>query len=135
MSNIPADLRYAATHEWAKDLGDDVIEVGISDFAQDALGDVVYVELPEVGASFEAEQECAAVESVKAATDIYAPVSGEIIDINPELEDNPQIINQDVYGNGWLYRLKARDISQLENLLPAGRLQGRDWRVAPRAII
>lgn len=119
MSNIPADLRYAATHEWAKDLGDDVIEVGISDFAQDALGDVVYVELPEVGASFEAEQECAAVESVKAATDIYAPVSGEIIDINPELEDNPQIINQDVYGNGWLYRLKARDISQLENLLPA----------------
>ncbi len=119
MSNIPADLRYAATHEWAKDLGDDVIEVGISDFAQDALGDVVYVELPEVGASFEAEQECAAVESVKAASDIYAPVSGEIIDINPELEDNPQIINQDVYGNGWLYRLKARDISQLENLLSA----------------
>ena len=119
MSNIPADLRYASTHEWAKDLGDNVIEVGISDFAQDALGDVVYVELPEVGASFEAEQECAAVESVKAATDIYAPVSGEIIDINPELEDNPQIINQDVYGNGWLYRLKARDISQLENLLSA----------------
>ena len=119
MSNIPADLRYAATHEWAKDLGDDVIEVGISDFAQDALGDVVYVELPEVGASFEAEQECAAVESVKAASDIYAPVSGEIVEINPELEDNPEKINQDVYGNGWLYRIKARDISQLENLLSA----------------
>ncbi len=119
MSKFPAGLRYVATHEWAKDLGDDVIEVGISDFAQDALGDVVYVELPEVGASFEAEQECAAVESVKAASDIYAPVSGEIVEINPELEDNPEIINQDVYGNGWLYRIKARDISQLENLLSA----------------
>ena len=119
MSKFPAGLRYVATHEWAKDLGDDVIEVGISDFAQDALGDVVYVELPEVGASFEAEQECAAVESVKAASDIYAPVSGEIVEINPELEDNPEIINQDAYGNGWLYRIKARDISQLENLLSA----------------
>jgi glycine cleavage system H protein len=119
MSNIPADLRFAATHEWARDLGDDVVEIGISDFAQDALGDVVYVELPEVGASFDAGQECAAVESVKAASDIYAPVSGEVSEINSGLENNPELINQDVYGNGWLYRLKASDMGQLETMLSA----------------
>ncbi len=119
MSEIPVDLRFAATHEWAKAVGDDVIEVGISDFAQDSLGDVVYVELPEPGTAVEAGSECAAVESVKAASDIYAPVSGEITEVNPALEDNPEIINQDSYGAGWLYRIKASDIGQLEKLLTA----------------
>jgi glycine cleavage system H protein len=119
MSKIPFDLRYAATHEWAKAVGDDVIEVGISDFAQEALGDVVYVELPEPGTPVEAGTECAAVESVKAASDIYAPVSGEIAEVNPALEDNPEIINQDSYGAGWLYRIKASDTGQLEKLLTA----------------
>ena len=117
MSDTPSELKYAPTHEWAKLIGDDVVEVGISDYAQEALGDVVFVELPDIGASVMAAQECAAVESVKAASDIFAPVGGEVIEVNGELEDNPELINQSPYENGWMFRVRCIDTAQLENLL------------------
>ena len=117
MSETPSELKYAPTHEWAKPIGDDVIEVGISDYAQESLGDVVYVELPQVGANVTAAQECAAVESVKAASDIYAPVGGEVTEVNEELEDNPELINQSPYGEGWMFRIRCIDAAQLNNLL------------------
>lgn len=101
MIETPADLKYAETHEWLRDEGDGVISVGITDYAQDALGDVVYVELPEVGDQLAAQDEAGAVESVKAASDIYAPVSGEVIAINEALEEEPEIINESPYGDGW----------------------------------
>lgn len=119
MSNTPDTLQYAKTHEWAKQLADDVVEVGISDYAQESLGDVVYVELPEVGDSVSATEECAAVESVKAASDIYAPVSGEIIEVNEALNDEPELLNASPYENGWIFRIKASDLSELDSLLDA----------------
>lgn len=119
MSNTPDTLRYAKTHEWAKQLADDIVEVGISDFAQEALGDVVYVELPTVGDTVSATEECAAVESVKAASDIYAPVSGEIIEINDALNDEPELLNSSSYEEGWMFRIKASDLSELDSLLEA----------------
>lgn len=119
MSETPDDLLYAASHEWARKLHDNVIEVGISDYAQEALGDVVYVELPEVGAAVTAGQECCAVESVKAASDIYAPVSGEIIAVNEELDGEPEALNEAPYAGGWMFRIKASDPAELEGLLSA----------------
>ncbi len=119
MSDTPDNLAYAASHEWARKLDDDVIEVGISDFAQAALGDVVYVELPEVGQQVTATQECCAVESVKAASDIYAPVSGEIVAVNEALEDEPELLNESPYEGGWMFRIKASNASELDNLLTA----------------
>ena len=109
MSETPAELVYAASHEWVKKT-DDVIEVGISDFAQAALGDVVYVELPEVGQTVTATEECCAVESVKAASDIYAPVSGEIIAVNDALNDEPELLNESPYEGGWMFRIKASNL-------------------------
>lgn len=119
MSETPNDIKYAASHEWARTLEDNIIEVGISDYAQAALGDVVYVELPEVGSTVDASEECCAVESVKAASDIYAPVSGEVVAINEELEDSPELLNEEPYAGGWMFRIKASDISELDNLLDA----------------
>lgn len=119
MSKTNPDLRYAASHEWAKQLADDVVEVGISDYAQESLGDVVYVELPEVGETVSASDEVCAVESVKAASDIYMPVDGEIIEINSELDDSPELLNESPYEKGWIFRIKASDLSQLEDLLDA----------------
>lgn len=119
MSETPKELKYAASHEWARKLDDDVIEVGISDFAQEALGDVVFVELPEVGSSVEATQECCAVESVKAASDIYAPVSGEVVAVNDALDGEPELLNEAPYTTGWMFRIKARDLSELDTLLDA----------------
>ena len=119
MSETPANLAFAASHEWARKLPDDIIEVGISDFAQAALGDVVYVELPDVGRSVTATQECCAVESVKAASDIYAPVSGEIIEVNEALDDEPELLNESPYEGGWIFRIKASNLSELDNLLDA----------------
>lgn len=109
MSNTPADRKYAVTHEWA--LADDagVITTGISDHAQAALGDVVFVELPEIGTHLDAGDEAGVVESVKAASDIYAPVSGVVVEVNDELEGKPELINSDPYGDGWLFRLRADD--------------------------
>jgi glycine cleavage system H protein len=119
MSETPNDIKYAASHEWVRKLEDNIVEVGISDYAQAALGDVVYVELPEIGRDVDASEECCAVESVKAASDIYAPVTGEIVAINDELENAPELLNEEPYAGGWMFRIKASDISELDNLLDA----------------
>ena len=119
MSETPDNLVYAASHEWARKLDDDVIEVGITDFAQEALGDVVYIDLPEVGQAVTATQECCAVESVKAASDIYAPVSGEIVAVNEDLDGQPELLNESPYADGWMFRIKASDLSELDNMLSA----------------
>ena len=114
MSETPNELRYAETHEWARE-EDGIVTVGITDHAQDALGDVVYVELPEPGQWVAAREEAGVVESVKAASDIYAPVSA----INGKLEDAPELVNQDPYGDGWFFRIEPDDIAELGELLDA----------------
>ena len=119
MSDIPKDLKYAASHEWSRLEADGTVTVGITDHAQEALGDVVFVELPEVGARFDAQGEIAVVESVKAASDIYAPVSGKVIAINDALEDSPETVNQDPYGDGWFFRLQPDDAGELAGLFDA----------------
>lgn len=122
MSNSPAELRYASSHEWARQETDGSVTVGISDHAQEALGDVVFVELPEVGKQLAAGQEAGVVESVKAASDIYAPVSGEVVAINEALADSPELVNSDPYGS-WFFRLKPSDAGELEQLLDATAYQ------------
>lgn len=119
MSDIRAELRYATSHEWVRLEDDGTAYVGISDHAQDAMGDLVYVELPEVGQELEVTDEAGVVESVKAASDIYAPVSGEIVAINEALEDTPELVNQDPYGDGWLFQIRLNDKAELEQLLSA----------------
>ena len=120
MSNIPDDLRYAASHEWIR-VEDGVGTVGISDHAQAELSDVVYVDLPKVGAMIEAGSVVAVVESVKAASDIYAPVSGEITEVNPALTAKPELVNSDPYGAAWLFKLKLANPAQVDALKdPAG---------------
>ena len=119
MSELPTELRYAATHEWARQEDDGSITVGITDHAQDELGDVVFVELPEVGTDCQAGQEVAVVESVKAASDIYAPVSGTVIAVNSALEDAPEKVNEAPYDDGWFFRIEPTDVSELEDLLDA----------------
>ena len=119
MSNLPTDLKYAASHEWVRDNGDGTFTLGISDFAQEQLGDVVFVELPEVGREVNAGEEISVVESVKAASDIYASVSGEIIEANEALEDSPELINESPFGDGWISKIKIADVSELEKLLDA----------------
>jgi glycine cleavage system H protein len=118
MSNTPANLKYASSHEWAL-LEGDIVTVGISDHAQDALGDLVYVELPNVGDNVSQGDEAGVVESVKAASDIYAPVSGEIIEINEALTDSPEIVNSEPYEGGWLYKIRANDVAELDALMSA----------------
>lgn len=119
MSNIPAELKYVASHEWVRDEGDGTVTVGITEFAQEQLGDVVFVELPEVGDEAEAEQDIAVVESVKAASDIYAPIAGDIIAVNETLIDAPETINADPYGDAWLFKLKLANQDDLNKLLDA----------------
>lgn len=119
MSNIPAELKYASSHEWVRNEGDGTYTVGISDHAQGLLGDMVFVDLPDVGDEVEAGEDCAVGESVKAASDIYAPISGEVVEINEELEDSPELVNSDAFGEGWLFRIKASDESELDALLDA----------------
>ena len=118
MSNIPADLRFAESHEWARLEADGTVTVGISDHAQDALGDVVFVELAEVGKVFAAKDAAGVVESVKAASDIYAPVSGEVIAVNEDLSDSPENLNNDPYAS-WIFKLKPSNPAELEQLLDA----------------
>lgn len=108
MSNIPKQLEYTTTHEWIK-REDEYFTVGITDHAQTMLGDLVYVELPEIESNISGGQECAVVESVKAAADVYCPIAGEIIEINMAVIENPQLINQDPYGKGWLFRIRPFD--------------------------
>lgn len=105
MTSVPKTLKYSKTHEWVRQ-DEDVLTVGITDHAQTMLGDLVYVELPEPEMTLENGQECAVVESVKAAADIYSPVSGEVVEINEALLDNPQLVNEDPYGKGWLFRVR-----------------------------
>ena len=119
MSDIRPELRYASSHEWIRLEDDGTAYVGISDHAQDAMGDLVFVELPEVGQQMETGDEAGVVESVKAASDIYAPVAGEIVAINDALEDTPELVNQDPYGDGWLFRLRVSDKADLDELLSA----------------
>jgi len=120
MSDTPSELKYATTHEWARLEEDGTVTVGITDHAQEALGDVVFVELPEVGATLAAGEEAGVVESVKAASDIYAPVGGEVIAVNERLEDEPETVNSDPYHDGWFFKLEPADTAELENLLSAG---------------
>jgi glycine cleavage system H protein len=127
MSNAPNDLKYTKSHEWIRVEGDGTVTVGITDHAQELLGDMVFVELPETGASFSSGEECAVVESVKAASDVYSPLSGEITAINEALADTPETINQDPFGDGWIFKLKLEDESELANLLDA---DGYDAQVA-----
>ena len=117
MSDIPGDLKFLSSHEWARVESDGTITIGISDHAQDLLGDIVFVELPEVGQSVDAESDTAIVESVKAASDIYSPLSGEVIEVNSLLEDQPEIINSSPYEEGWFFKLTPSDIGELDNLL------------------
>lgn len=117
MSEIPGDLKFMKSHEWARVEGDGKVTVGISDHAQGLLGDLVYVELPNVGDHVGAGNACAVVESVKAASDIYAPVSGTIVAINDALGDKPETINEDAFGEGWIFVIEAEDASQLNDLL------------------
>jgi glycine cleavage system H protein len=121
MSNIPEDLKYVKTHEWVQvDKEANIVTVGITDHAQQSLGDLVFVELPEVGQELEAGEECAVVESVKAASDIYSPLSGEVLEVNVSLVDNPELVNSSPYGEGWLIKLKPEVIEEeLRYLLSA----------------
>ena len=125
MSDIPGNLRYAKTHEWIRLEGDGTATVGITDHAQDAMGDLVYVQLPEVGEQKVAGDEAGVVESVKAASDIYSPVDGEIIEVNGELEDTPELVNEDPYDRGWLFKLRLNDAQQVEYLLTADQYQNQ----------
>lgn len=119
MSQCPPELKYASSHEWARLEEDGTVTVGITDHAQEALGDVVYVELPELGRQFGSGDEAGVVESVKAASDVYAPVSGSVIAVNSQLDDAPETVNADPYGDGWFYRLQPNDASELDQLLDA----------------
>ncbi|MGO2241537.1 MAG: glycine cleavage system protein GcvH [Halomonas sp.] len=122
MSNLPANLRYAASHEWVLDHQDGTVTVGITDHAQQALGDVVFVELPEVGAALTKGQEFGVIESVKAASDLYSPVNGEVIEVNEALEDSPETVNDSPYDGGWIMKVRIDDAA-LEDLLDADAYQ------------
>jgi glycine cleavage system H protein len=117
MSDIPGDLKFLKSHEWARVEGDGKVTVGISDHAQGLLGDLVYVELPNVGDRVEAGNACAVVESVKAASDVYAPVSGTVVEVNSALADKPETINEDAYGDGWIFVVEVEEPDQLNELL------------------
>ena len=119
MSNIPADLKYASSHEWARLEDDGSIVVGITDHAQEALGDLVYVELPEEGADVSAGDGCAVVESVKAASDVYSPIGGKVLAVNEQLADAPELVNEQPYENGWLMRVDPSNPQDLDNLMDA----------------
>ena len=117
MSNIPTDLKYTASHEWVRANDDGTITLGITDHAQEKLGDLVFVEPPEPGRTVESGEPCGTLESVKAASDLYSPVAGEVVEANTELEDSPELINQDPYGKGWIFRVRTDEA--LDELLGA----------------
>ena len=122
MSDLPVNLKYASSHEWARLEDDNIIRVGITEFAQEQLGDLVYVGLPEIGLKVAAQEQCAVVESVKTASDLFSPVSGEIVATNLLLSDEPELINDDPYG-AWIFCVKATDLSDLEQLMSADSYQ------------
>ncbi|PKM46606.1 MAG: glycine cleavage system protein H [Gammaproteobacteria bacterium HGW-Gammaproteobacteria-1] len=119
MSNVPAELKYTKTHEWVRAESDGTVTVGITEHAQELLGDMVFVELPEVGRTLKSDQDCAVVESVKAASDVYAPIAGEVIGGNDALADSPELVNKDSYGDGWLFKMKPANAADLNGLLDA----------------
>ncbi|EKE69926.1 glycine cleavage system protein GcvH [Gallaecimonas xiamenensis] len=119
MSNIPADLKYTSSHEWIRKESDGTYTIGITEHAQELLGDMVFVDLPEVGSSVNSGDEVAVVESVKAASDVYSPLTGEIVAVNEALEDAPETVNNEPYSDGWLFRVKATDLVELDELLDA----------------
>ena len=119
MSELPSDLKYTKTHEWVRDDGEGQVTVGITDHAQELLGDLVFVDLPEVDTVVEKGGECAVVESVKAASDVYSPLGGEVAEVNTALADAPETINQDPYGEGWIFKLRLSETSELGDLLDA----------------
>ena len=125
MSKIPAELRYTQSHEWVRREADGSLTVGITDHAQDLLGDMVFVELPEPGRALKAGQECAVVESVKAASDVYSPVAGEVLAVNEALSDSPEQVNKDAYGEGWMMRIKPADAADVDALLDADAYQAQ----------
>ena len=120
MADIPSNLKFLESHEWARAEEDGTVTVGISDHAQELLGDIVFVELPEVGKEISQSADVAIVESVKAASDVYSPISGEVTEVNEALNDNPEIINASPYEEGWFFKIKPQDISEMEKLLDAG---------------
>ncbi|HEU0198376.1 MAG TPA: glycine cleavage system protein GcvH [Nevskiaceae bacterium] len=119
MSNIPASLKYVKSHEWVKKLDDGTVMVGITDHAQEALGDLVYAEPPAVGRKLGAEEACAVLESVKAASDVYAPIAGEVTESNAVLADKPELLNEDPYGQGWLWKMRPAEPAAVDALLDA----------------
>ena len=123
MSNVPADLKYVKSHEWIKKLADGTVVIGITDHAQHALGDLVFVEVPKVGRKLTADESCAVVESVKAASDVYAPIAGEVIDANGALAHTPEILNSDPYEAGWMWKMKPNNIADVDALLDAAGYQ------------
>jgi glycine cleavage system H protein len=124
MSNIPDNLHYASTHEWVRTDGDGIFTVGISDHAQDLLGDMVFLDLPDVGDAVTTGDECAVAESVKAASDVYSPLTGEVVEVNEDLENSPELVNSDPFGEGWLFKIKAEDPLEVESLLDAEAYAG-----------
>ena len=123
MANVPAELKYVASHEWIRAEGDGIYTVGITDFAQEALGDIVFIELPEVGTEVNKDDAIAVVESVKAASDIYAPLSGEIVEINEMLVDEPEKANEEPYEGAWFFKVKISEESEVEELLTADQYE------------
>lgn len=124
MSNIPVELKYTKSHEWARLNDDGSVTVGITDNAQDQLGDMVYIEVPEQGQTVCAAEACAVVESVKAASDVYAPLSGEVVEVNETLADSPETVNQDAYGAGWLFRVRPSNAADLDLLMDSDSYAG-----------
>ena len=125
MANVPTDLKYTEEHEYVKSSGASEVVVGITDYAQGELGDVVFVELPKVGASYEKGASFGTIEAVKAVSELYSPVSGEVVAVNDALDANPALVNSDPYGEGWMIRLRVTDSAQLDSLLDAAAYQGK----------
>jgi len=123
MSNVPGDLKYSKSHEWVKDNGDGTATVGITEHAQGLLGDMVFVEVPEAGTAFSAGDDAAVVESVKAASDVYSPLSGEVTEGNETLDEAPETINSDAFGEGWIFKIKLSDAAELDALMDAEAYQ------------
>lgn len=119
MSEIPADLKYTSSHEWVRIEDDDLVTVGITDHAQALLGDMVFIETPEIGTSFAAEEACAVVESVKAASDVFCPLDGEVVETNANLADSPELVNDQPYADGWIFQLKVSDVDILDEFMDA----------------
>lgn len=118
MTNIPGELKYTKSHEWVNIEGD-TVTIGITEHAQDLMGDMVFIELPETGTSLQAGSDCAVVESVKAASDVYAPIDGDVTEVNDAIADSPELVNKDPFGEGWMFKMTVADKSQLESLMDA----------------